>query len=174
ALRALGDPGAGGWPASVLHHRARALLVLALAFAVSLLFPVSPVRDFPVLEKGMVAGEDIIAEFGVSIFKSELELQRERAEAAAGVPPILDYDASAVDTVRERVNAFLAQIEAVADSAEASRRDALADILVMQGFPVTEAYLEVLSDPRQRARLGSALRLAIDQDLPTGVLRSAD
>ena len=174
ALRALGDPGAGGWPASVIHHGARALLVLALAFAVSLLFPVSPVRDFPVLEKGMVAEEDIIAEFGFSIFKSELELQRERAEAAAGVPPILDYDASAVDTVRERVNAFLAQIEAVADSAEASRRDALADILVMQGFPVTEAYLEVLSDPRQRARLGSALRLAIDQDLPTGVLRSAD
>jgi len=174
ALRALDDPGAGGWPANAIHHGARVLLVLALAVAVSLLFPVSPVRDFPVLEKGMVAEEDIIADFGFPIFKSEAELQRERAEAAAGVPPILDYDASAVDTVRERVNAFLAQIEAVADSAGAGRRDALADVLVAHGFPVTEAYLEVLSDARQRARLGSALRLAIEQDLPVGVLRSVD
>jgi len=174
ALRALGDPGAGGWPASAIHHGARVLLALALALAVSLLFPVSPVRDFPVLEKGMVAEKDIIAEFGFPIFKSEAELQRERAEAAAGVPPILDYDASAVDTVRQRVNAFLAQIEAVADSAGARRREALAEVLAAQGFPVTDAYLDVLMDPRQRARLASALRLAIDQDLPVGVVRSAD
>lgn len=174
ALRALSDPGAGGWPARVIHHGARVLLLLALTVAVALLFPVSPVRDFPVLEKGMVAEQDIIAEVGFPIFKSELELQRERAEAAAGVQPILDYDASAVDTVRERVNAFLAQLESAADSAAAGRQNALANVLVAQGFPVTEAYLEVLSDPRQRARLGTALRLAIDQDLPAGVLRSAD
>lgn len=174
ALRALSDPGGRGWPANVIHHGVRALLALSIALIVALLFPVSPVRDFPVLEKGMVAEEDIIAEVGFPIFKSELELQRERAEAAAGVPPILDYDASAVDTVRERVSAFLARIEAAADSAAGRRSNAIADVLVAHGFPVTEAYLEVLSDPRQRVRLASALRLAIDRDLPAGVLRSTD
>ncbi|HEX7091473.1 MAG TPA: HDIG domain-containing protein [Longimicrobiales bacterium] len=174
AVRALNESDARGWPAGAIHHGARALLLLGLALAVSLLFPVSPVQDFPVLEVGMVAEEDIIAEVGFSIFKSELELERERAEAAAGVPPILDYVPAAVDTVRERVEAFLDRLEAAADSAAAGRRDALSEFLSAHGFPVTNAYLDALADPRQRGRLATAVRRAVEQDLPVGVVRSAD
>ncbi|HEY8469675.1 MAG TPA: HDIG domain-containing metalloprotein [Longimicrobiales bacterium] len=174
AVRALSESDARGWPAGVIHHGARVLLLMGLALAVSILFPVSPVQDFPVLEKGMVAEEDIIAQVGFPIFKSELELERERAEAAAGVPPILDYVPSAVDTVRERVETFLASLEAAVDSAAAGDADALAEFLNAHGFPVTEAYLDVLADPRQRGRLATAVRRAIEEDLPVGVIRGAD
>ena len=64
AIRTLSGKPDRVWPAGVLHHGSRALLLVLLAFFAQLLFPVAPVPDFPVLEIGMVAEEDVIAQVG--------------------------------------------------------------------------------------------------------------
>src|SRR5690606_37619116 len=101
------------WPAGAIHHGARILFLVALAILTHALFPVAPVPDFPVLEKGMVAEEDIIAEVGFPIYKSEEELARERAEAAASVPPIFEYSPAAVDTMLARLTGFFARADSI-------------------------------------------------------------
>jgi hypothetical protein len=80
------------WPDGVVHHGARILLLLVVAVATTMLFPVAPLADFPVLERGMVAEEDVIAEVPFSIYRPEAELARARQDAAAAERPIFVHD----------------------------------------------------------------------------------
>ena len=64
AIRLLSEPPRRAWPEGVVHHGVRILMLLGLACSVVLLFPVTPVPDLPVLEKGMVSEETIIARVG--------------------------------------------------------------------------------------------------------------
>ena len=54
----------------VLHHGARGLVAIALAVATYLLFPTAPAIEFPVLEVGTVAPENVIAPFAFRVPKS--------------------------------------------------------------------------------------------------------
>lgn len=177
ALRSLSGEPAGTWPAGAIHHGARVLVLLALAAVVFVLFPVSPIPDFPMLERGMVAEEDLIAQHTFPIPKSETELARERSEAAAGVAPMLDYDAAAVEAMLEQVEAFLARVDSVAVNvdSEAELRRGMAQLLRSYGFVVEfePRLVELLRLPANRALLRDALSRAIREELPAGIARSA-
>src|SRR5680860_223518 len=88
AIQALDGPPRSDWLSQIVHHGSRGLLLLLAAIAVFLLFPAPRLPDTAVLERGVVAPFDVIAEFPFSIPKSDVQLQREQAEAASGVPPI--------------------------------------------------------------------------------------
>lgn len=173
--KALDERPARAWPEGVLHHGVRVLLLLALALMTVALFPVSPVPDFPVLEKGMVAEDDVIAEVGFPIPKSEAELARERAEAAAGVLPIFVYNPAAADTMLARVERFLARVDsAVAVDASAQDPGAVRSLLQSYGLPADDATITLLAAPRSRAQLERALDLAIRTELPVGIASTVD
>lgn len=176
ALRALSERPTRVWPEGVIHHGARALVLLGLAFVVYALFPVSPVRDFPALEKGMVADQDIIAQVGFSIPKSEAELARERTEAAASVAPIFEYDSTAVDTMLVRIGAFLERLDsaAVTPGGDDVARARIRDVLASYGLSATDAMVDAVRDPGQRAFLERALERAIREELPVGIVATGD
>lgn len=102
------------WPDGLVHHGARLLLLLLLAIATYVVFPLAPVADVPVLERGMLAEEDIIAEVPFTVYKSTTQLMQERDEAAATVAPTFRYDSTAVDSMRARVTRIMNQLDAVA------------------------------------------------------------
>lgn len=175
-VRSLSQEPARTWPHGVIHHGVRFTLLVGIAFVVHLLFPVAPVPDFPVLEKGMVAEADIIAEVGFPLLKSEAELARERADAAAGVAPIFEYVPAAIDTMNARVGEFLALVDTTLAQAPdpASGRAELRRLLQAHGLPADPPTLEILAAQRSRAMLERALASAIRAELPVGIAATAD
>lgn len=171
AIRALSGEPDRLWPKGVVHHGSRALLLVLLAFFAQLLFPVAPVPDFPVLEIGMVAEEDIIAQVGFPIYKSEAELARERADAAATVEPIFEYAPEAVDTMLARVRVFFGRIDSVASAGggEGVVDAGVRAVLGAYTLPATDPVVDLLLSPRRRAELQRAVERAIQLDLPAGV-----
>lgn len=161
--------------ARVIHHGVRLLVLLGLALCVQLFFPVAPVPDFPVLERGMVADEDIIAEVGFPILKSDLELSQEREEVAAGVPPIFTYDEAAVDSMQSGVRGFLAHFDTAAARGVDEARATLAvrNLLRSYGITPNENFIEILRSPVDRTMLRYALDRAIEALVPQGVATSS-
>ncbi|MBW3656969.1 MAG: hypothetical protein KY444_12790, partial [Gemmatimonadetes bacterium] len=92
--------------AAVLHHGLRVGVLLAVAAAVHALFPGAQTADVPVLERGVVARDEVVAQVPFSVPKSPDELLRERDEAARGVPPVFDYRPGAADSVVAGVRGF--------------------------------------------------------------------
>ena len=159
------------WPDAVLHHGARVLLLVALALSIHALFPVTPVPDVPVVEKGMVAEQDVIAQVAFPIYKTGEELARERAEAAAAVPPVFRARAEAADSMQLRVERFMSRFDADRGPvSEAEARDLLRDY----GLSVPEGAVALLRDARSRAVLERSLHAAIRRGLAEGVASSAE
>lgn len=174
-LRVLSGQPERTWPWGAVHHGARALILLGLAAVVVMLFPVAPIPDLPVLEKGMVTDEDIIAQVGFPIYKSEDDLARERAEAAAGVAPIFVYNPAAVDTMLGRVRAFMGKIEEIsAEGSDATARANLRRLLQTNGFPSDEGTLNLLESSGNRTVLARSLEAAIRRELPEGIASTGD
>ena len=171
---ALDRPPGAAWPARLIHHGVRLLVLLALAIAVQLMFPVAPVPDFPVLERGMVADADIIAEVGFPILKSDAELAQEREEVAAGVPPTFVYDPAAGDSMRAGVDTFLDEVEAAATSGdESTSRARIRDLLRGYGITPDETFIDVLRASVDRGMLRFSLERAIESTVPRGVANAA-
>jgi cyclic-di-AMP phosphodiesterase PgpH len=169
-LELLSRPPEQRWPDGVVHHSARALMILGLALATTLLFPVTPLTDFPVLERGMVAEEDVIAEIPFPIYRSESELARARQDAAAATPPIFVYDGTAVDSMVAAVDAFFARVEGVAsDGGEAGQRQRVRELLTAYALPPSSQEVDLLLDARNRERLRRSVRNAIEDELPRGI-----
>jgi putative nucleotidyltransferase with HDIG domain len=181
-------PGPRRW-ARPLHHGIRALLLLASAVAVYLLFPGAQVSDTVVLERGVVAPEDVVAELSFPVPKPQEELRRERGEAAAGVPPVLDADPSATAAVLAGLDLLFAAVDSAAAAAAAppaptpaprpapprpdARRAAVRGVLERDRVPVTAGAVEVLADPARRALVRDATRRAVAEVLPRGVAASS-
>ncbi len=172
----LSGPPERPWPDAVVHHGARVLLLIVLAFAVHLLFPVVPVPDFPVLEKGMVSDKDIIAKVAFPIYKSETELHQEQEEATAGVPPYFEYQGDVVDAVLNRVNGFMAGLDSAATAARSpdSVDIALRAVLQASGFRVTDAAVRALRSTENRRLLRRSLDRAVETELPRGIASTSD
>jgi cyclic-di-AMP phosphodiesterase PgpH len=174
-LGLLSRPPQQRWPDAVVHHSARAFMLVAIALATSMLFPVSPMADFPVLERGMVAEEDVIAEIPFSIYRSESELARARQDAAAGSKPIFVYDATAVDSMKAAVDAFFERVEAVAaDGAPDGARQRVRELLTAYALPPSAQEVALLLDARQRERLRRSVRDVIQDELPRGIALSGE
>ena len=115
------------WPDGVVYHGLRLLLVVALAGAITALFPPMGGSTLGRYEEGMVLTDPVIAEVPFTIPKSTVELQRERADAAAGVPPTFNYRPEAGDTMAVRLDRFFVRLDSVA--AEGDSEILRADLL---------------------------------------------
>lgn len=158
----------------LLHHGTRLALLFGVAFLIHLLFPVAPVPDFPELEEGMVAQEDIIARVGFPIYKADEGLAREREEAASAVAPIFDYEPAAVDTMLARIDALMERLDAAASASRALAPTRVAEVLQAYTLQTSDALISELLDDGNREQLRRALEEAVREDLPRGVAASGD
>ena len=113
-----GDQVLPPWPDGVVYHGSRLLLVVALAGTITALFPPMGGGTLGRFDVGMVLTEAVIAEVPFTIPKSTEELQRERADAAAGVPPTFNYRPEAGDTMVVRLGRFFARLDSVASEGD--------------------------------------------------------
>jgi cyclic-di-AMP phosphodiesterase PgpH len=174
-LELLSRPPQQRWPDAVVHHSARALMLVAIAVATSMLFPVSPITDFPVLERGMVAEADVIAEIPFDIYRSESELARARQDAAASSKPIFVYEPTAVDSMNAAIDAFFERVEAAAaDGSPDGARQRVRELLTAYALPPSAQEVALLLDARQRERLRRSVRDVIQDELPRGIALSGE
>ena len=152
-------------------HGSRIGVALALALVTFLLFPAAPAVNFPVLEVGAVAPDNVIAPFEFRVPKSEVELARERAEAARTAVPSFLYLPSAMDSTRADIRRFFARVRTAAGTArsDGDRAAAIQQAADAAGVRLTAqeaAYLVV--EPRRRAMSG-AVETVFDRWLNQGV-----
>ncbi|HSH46428.1 MAG TPA: HDIG domain-containing protein [Longimicrobiales bacterium] len=168
-FRSLSREPEGRWPI-FLHHGARVAVLVAMALVVTVLFPVSPLPDFPFLERGMVAEEDVIAEIAFPVYRPEAELARARQDAAASVDPIFVYDSTAVDSMTADVDRFFARVDSAAEaSGPGAASAAIREVLGTYGIPPSGEDVEMLADAGQRRRLRQTVRTVIQEELPRGI-----
>ena len=164
APRTLGGP--------VLHHAVRGLVALALAVATYLLFPTAPAIEFPVLEVGTVAPENVIAPFAFRVPKSSEELLREREDATRSVVPLFEYVPAAADTARAELARF-AQAVAQAATRAGADGDAAAGLQTaaaqVSGVRLTAEEAAYLVQPTRRRNMTDALMTVINRWVTQGV-----
>ena len=156
--------------ARVLHHGLRVALLLAVSIGVYLFFPGAQTADVPVLERGVVAREEVIAQVPFSVPKTPEVLRREQEEAARGVPPVFDYRPAAADSVVGGLRQFFAAVDAVlATIPPGQEAQAVRGALDAARIPNTLGAIEVLRDPSRRLQLRSAAEMAVRDLFPRGV-----
>lgn len=132
-----------------LLHVTRGAIAVAFAVAACLTFPMDRPSVGPEYQVGAVQKETVIAPFTFKVLKDQTELRRERADAAAAVPPVFDYDDAATARVTARFDSFLAAAERIRGAknlSPLSRRLALGRLDV----PLSEgARNAILAAPRR-------------------------
>lgn len=167
-LGILSSPPAERWPDGALHHGARLLLLLGLGILISLFFPPDSRLSLVRYEEGMVAEADVIAEIPFSVPKTPEELERDRAEASAAVPPIFVHRPQAVDTMTARLTRFFTRADSAA--AEADVAEAMQRYLARSGISTSPAQARLLADARTRQEIRTAALAAAARILPRGVV----
>ncbi|HEX6036640.1 hypothetical protein, partial [Longimicrobium sp.] len=156
--------------ARALHHAMRGALLLAVAIGVYLLFPGAQTADVPVLERGVVAREDVIAEVAFSVPKAPEALRREREEAARGVPPVYEYRPAAGDSVVGGLRSFFAAVDAVLVAIPpGAEPEAVRGALDAARIPSTRGTIDALVDPARRQQLRVTAEQAVRDLFPRGV-----
>ncbi len=159
------------WPDGVLYHGSRLLLIVGVAVIVTALFPPvgrSTVGRYTV---GTVLTKPVIADVPFVVSKSVAELQRERADAAAGVPPTFDFRPEAGDTMVVRLGRFFDQIDTIASAgdAEGLRRYLLGSSVVARLDQAT-----LLMDEETRLLLRTTAMSGARQYVAPGVMEASD
>ena len=152
------------------HHGLRALLLFAIAVGTFLLFPASPAVEYPVLEVGAVAPENVIAPFEFRVPKSPDELAREQEDAARSVVPVFEYVPAALDSARRELNAFMRALATVPnDLSSGDRAAAIQQAAAAQGVTLTAEEADYLSSAQRRANMRESIGNVIDRWLAQGV-----
>jgi len=153
-LGVLSEPPTHG--GGLAYHGARVLVLLALAALVTVLFPRVAGVEVTRYEQGSVAEEDIIAQFAFAVPKTSQELERDRIEAEAAVPPTFNVNPTAADSMAAAVERFLDRVDAAAT-------------LGSTGPDLTTLFaeLEITLSPEQRALV---LDAEARRDLRAGLL----
>jgi putative nucleotidyltransferase with HDIG domain len=159
------------WPDGLLHHGARVVLLLLLALATYIVFPMAPVADLPNLERGMLADDDIYAEVPFTVYKPPAELAREREDAAAAVPPTFRYDSTAIDSMRTRITALLARIDSAATAADPA---ALGRLLTASSLRAGDDVEAMLRASQNRLALRNSLMRVLDEEMQRGIANPQD
>ncbi len=174
AALALDEAPDAHWFWRAVHHGARVLLVAVTAVAIFLLFPAPRLPDTAILERGVVAPSDVIAEFDFDIPKTPDELVREQMEAESGVPPVLDLSPLARDTVLAGVRTFFSGIDSlVANTAPDARAEALTPFMAANRVTATPSSLEILLDPGRRTQVQRSVEQAVRELYPRGIAPSS-
>lgn len=157
-----------------LYHGLRILLLLLTAVAVYLLFPAPHVPDTAVLERGVVAPNDVIAEFAFDIPKGETELRQERNDAASAVPPVYDFSAAVADSVVAGIGALFQEVDSVVRATPPPQRTAALSALFAQNrIDLTPGAQELLRDGARREQLRRRMTAALEANYARGVLAAA-
>jgi cyclic-di-AMP phosphodiesterase PgpH len=149
-------------------HGTRLALALGLAIFTYLLFPASPVVDFPVYEVGSVASDNVIAPFAFSVPKSDVELSKERDAAAATVEPVFDYVPAALDSTRRQLAAVVDAINTAAAS-QGNVVLAIQQAAAAHGITLTAPEAAYLAQDRRRNAMFAAVQRVFDRWLGAGV-----
>ena len=142
-----------------LHHGTRMALAGALAVLTYLLFPAAPAADFPLLDVGTVANEDVIAPFAFRVPKAEEDLRRERDAAAGAALPVLAYAPAAADSARLALRAFAGAVAPGADSTlpVPARAERVAAAALVHGVRLDSAEAVYLSVPGRTREMVATL-----------------
>ncbi|HTG54193.1 MAG TPA: HDIG domain-containing protein [Gemmatimonadaceae bacterium] len=143
-------------------------LLVAVAVATYLLFPVGAVVESPVFEMGSVATRDVIAPFAFDVPKPADQLARERDDAARSVRPVLLYRADAADSAARRLGTILDSL-AAAQARPGNDADSVQRAAATAGITLSPAAAEYLASPARRRALQTALRRVDDKLLAPGV-----
>lgn len=173
SLRAVDRSPGSDWRERVSHHGFRALIAVAGALAVALLFPRSPLPDFALLEEGMVAQEDVIAEIAFTVEKSEEQLEEERRQAERSVSPIFDLTAGTADSAAARVEGFFSGLDSVAEAAAGDTAE-VRSWLQDRGLSPSREQAAYLTGEENREELRSQLTGVFRELLREGVAPSSD
>ena len=166
------EAGAGS---GLRYHSPRIAIALALALITYLLFPASPAVDFPLLEIGSVAPDNVIAPFAYDVRKSDTELTRERDEMARSVVPLFAYSPAAFDSARAGLRAFSDTVSAAATrtgGSETERAAAVVRAAASQRVHLTSPEAAYLLQPTRRAAVVDAIGRSFDRWLAAGVASS--
>ncbi|MCJ7627267.1 MAG: hypothetical protein MUO50_02650, partial [Longimicrobiales bacterium] len=156
-LQTLSNPPDGSWPQGTFYHGTRIGLLVLLAVAITLLFPSDPGQSVVRYQVGDVAREDMAAEIGFAIPKDSVELERQRAEAEAAVPPVFLYDAETQGRIEADLNRFFDRIQ---EAVEAGGRPAVEKVLEEEDLPSLVEKAESFLNPDDvRALRRSSLEL---------------
>jgi cyclic-di-AMP phosphodiesterase PgpH len=159
------------WAYRLVHHGSRLLLLLVAAIAVFLLFPAPRLPDTAVLERGVVAPHDVIAEFSFEIPKGPDELLREQGEAASGVPPIYVQSPAAADSVIAGVRSLFMALDTIVRTTERDeRRGVVRSFMERNRLSPTTASLDILIEPTSRATLQRSIEQSVRELFPQGVV----
>lgn len=162
------------WGSQLIHHGGRAALLLLTAVAIYLLFPEPRVPDAAVFERGVVAPQDIIAEVGFDIPKSQDELLREQLEAASGVPPVYLQSPAAADTVVAGVEGLFSALDSIlAQPNRDAVRSEVRALMERNRILPTATSVDLLLNPAQRRALENSILQAVREIYPLGVAPSS-
>jgi cyclic-di-AMP phosphodiesterase PgpH len=174
AALALDEAPQAHWFYGLVHHGSRVLLLLAAAVAVFVLFPAPRLPDTAVLERGVVAPQDVIAEFSFEIPKGPDELLREQVEAASGVPPVYAQSPAAGDSVIVGVRSFFLSLDTIVRTTEREeRRGVVRAFMERNRISPTTGSLDILIEPQSRATLQRSIEQAVRDLYPQGVAPSS-
>ena len=160
------------WPDGVVYHGSRLLLVVALAGTITALFLPMGRSTLGQYEVGQVLPEPVIAEVPFTVPKSVEELQRERADAAAGVPPTFNYRPEAGDSMAARLGRFFARLDSVA--LEGDPETLRADLLEVSSVVASPQQAVLLMDDTTRQLLSYTSVSGVRRYAMIGVVDAAD
>ncbi|MSR36814.1 MAG: hypothetical protein EXR95_09290, partial [Gemmatimonadetes bacterium] len=165
-LQALSRPPGRSAPDLLLHHGARVLLLLVVAIVVSALFP--PIEQTRVerYEPGRVAQADVFAQVPFEVPKTPAELDRDRVEARAAVPPTFDYVPTAADTMAARLTRLFARLDSARRMGDTT---ALHDVLRASSIAAQPAQVALLGEDRLFDTVRRTALRAAREILPGGV-----
>ena len=169
--RRLSGPPRADVAGAFVYHGARVGLLLGLAALVTVLFPRTSGPDVERYELGNVVPEDVIAEFAFPVPKSPEQLDLERLQAAATVPPTFDVRPGAADSMASAVDRLMIRIDGA--SAAADPENQIRSLFRDLGITLTPEQGAVLLDESLRVDLKESLASSIRAMVPEGVLEGS-
>ncbi len=140
-LKGLSTEPTNPWPQGAVFHGTRIGVLVLLSALITLLFPGEVRESLTPYRVGTVATEDLLAEIPFDIPKSPEELERDRADAAAVIPPTFLNRPEARDSMSARLESFFGEVER---AGELGGIPAIETVLETEGIPALGAQAELL------------------------------
>lgn len=158
------------WPDAVLHHGARALVVLVLGVGIAALFPAEPGVSIGRWRADTVAERDVLAEIAFDVPRSAADLARERREAEDATVPTFVHRPDAQDSTLAALAALFDRLDTAAASGGTA---GVAAVLDDAGIDSGEEQVQLAADGDERDQLHAEAALAVRSHIPGGVMTGA-
>jgi putative nucleotidyltransferase with HDIG domain len=159
-----------GWAGGLLHHGARLLLLLVVAALITSVFPPQERQSVARYAVGEVAEQAVLARIAFTVPKPEEELERERAEVRATVPPTFEHRLEATDSMTLRLERFFAALDSLRRLPDTAPMLAY---LEQRSVSPTMSEFELLRDEGALQTLRNSSLRAAREILPAGVADAA-